>query len=65
MRKVTNVHVATWRFIGAFLPLLFSYENIPVLHNVLDVEVQSIVITIKLLVEYSNVRTYQISDGSQ
>lgn len=63
MRKVTNVHVPIQRFIGPFLLLLFSHENIPVLHNILDVEVQSIVIRIKLLVEYSNVRTYhQVSD---
>lgn len=61
MRKVTNVHVPTQRFIG--LPLLFSHENIPVLHNILDVQVQNIVIRIKSLSEYSNVRIYhQVSE---
>lgn len=46
---MTNVHVPTQRFIG--LPLLFSHENIPFLHNILDVQVQNIVIRIKSLSE--------------
>lgn len=62
-RKVPNVHVPTQRFIGAFHRLLFSYENIPVLQNILDVKVQNMIIRIKLLVDYSNVKTYhQVSD---
>jgi len=64
MKKVKNAHAATWRLIGAFLLLLFSYENIHVLHNILAAEVQnSNKNKVFLLVECSSIGAYhQISD---